>query len=96
MSSTEILDDDISTFSSEEDDRESHVSSNSEDSYVSKITKNPHFYVLAQFLESPVSNKNISVILEELVSELRLLRETLTKAPVTSSASASPSPSNKA
>jgi hypothetical protein len=80
---TEILDDDISTLSSEEDsgDNESHVSSNSGESYISKITKNPQFYVLAQFLESPNTNKNITVIMEELVNELRLIRESIVKKP---------------
>jgi hypothetical protein len=79
MSASQIIDDDLSTLSSEDSNSgESHEDSNSEMSFVSKITQNPQFYVLAQFLESPTSNKNITTILEELVEEIRLLRKSLT------------------
>lgn len=71
MSSDEI-NDDISSLSSSGSESEGSMLS-----YASKITNNPMFYVLAQFLESPNSNKNISTIMEELVEELRLLRAAL-------------------
>jgi len=64
------IQDDISSLSSES----SESSNYSDMSYASKVTSNPMFYVLAQFLESPTSNKNIATLLEELIQELRLLR----------------------
>lgn len=68
------IQDDMSSLSSES-------SEYSGLSYESKVTSNPMFYVLAQFLESPSSNKNIATLLEELVEELRLLRATLATPP---------------
>lgn len=68
MPKSEEIDDDISSLSSE--------SVSDTDSYESKITNNPMFYVLGQFLESSESGKNIATLLEELIAELRLLRTT--------------------
>lgn len=71
MPSSDEINDDVSNLSSDEvSDAESA------DSYESKITSNPMFYVLGQFLESPTSGKNIATLLEELIEELRLLRAT--------------------
>jgi hypothetical protein len=61
------MEDDLSSLSSS--DLGSSVLSDA-----SKITSHPMFYVLAQFLESPTSNKNIATLLEELIEELRLFR----------------------
>jgi hypothetical protein len=69
---TETLQDDVSSLSS---DSASEAESSAL-SYESQVTSNPMFYVLAQFLESPTSNKNIATLLEELIEELRLLRTT--------------------
>jgi hypothetical protein len=72
MPTTETLQDDVSSLSS---DTASEAESSAL-SYASRVTSNPMFYVLAQFLESPTSNKNIATLLEELIEELRLLRTT--------------------
>ena len=80
------LQDDISSLSSES----SEDSQCSDMSYASKVTSNPMFYVLAQFLESPTSNKNIATLLEELIVELRLLRAS---APATTATATAPSAS---
>jgi hypothetical protein len=58
----------------------SDASSSAESELVDIIQQEPMYYVLSQFLETP-QNKNIAVIMEELVSEIRQLRLQLAKPP---------------
>jgi hypothetical protein len=59
-------------------DSASDVSSDSTGDIQDILQQEPMYYVLSQFLETP-KNKNIAVLLEELVSEIRGLRVAITE-----------------
>lgn len=72
------IEDDVSSLSgsgSDSEDAKSKSSASSKTPSCSDmVLSNPLYYVLAQFLETP-SGKSITTVLEELVEELRLLRQ---------------------